>query len=121
MANKFDIYTDHYALQWPKSMKTGSAVLHRWSTALEKFDFTIHHWHGKDQGHVDGLSCLTDEATPPKDKEVALQVQALSSKETARQAAQKLHRTTHVWGVTLSGNSFGTASHSLGEKGFAGK
>ena len=58
MSNEFDIYKDHYALQWLKSMRTGSALLHRWSAALEEFDFTIHHRPGKGQGHVDGLSRL---------------------------------------------------------------
>ena len=35
MAMPFEVYTDHYALQWLKTMRTGSALLHRWSAALE--------------------------------------------------------------------------------------
>ena len=34
MAMPFEVYTDHYALQWLKTMRTGSALLHRWSAAL---------------------------------------------------------------------------------------
>ena len=101
MANKFDIYTDHYALQWLKSMRTGPAFLHRWSSALEGFDFAIHHRPGKDQGHVDGLSSLPVEAAPPEGEEAALLVQALPSEETARQVAQELHRAIHVGGDAL--------------------
>ena len=58
MLNKFNTYTDHYALQWLKSMRTWSTLLCRWSAALEEFDFTIHHRPGKDQGHIEGLSLL---------------------------------------------------------------
>ena len=36
MAMPFEVYTDHYALQWLKTMRTGSALLHRWSAALEE-------------------------------------------------------------------------------------
>ena len=36
MATPFEVYTDHYALQWLKTMWTGSALLHRWSAALEE-------------------------------------------------------------------------------------
>ena len=101
MANKLDIYRDHYTLQWLKSMRTGSTLLHHWSTALEEFDFTIHHWPSKDQGHVDGLSCLPIEDAPPKGGEAAFRVQTLPSKETTWQAAEELHRSTHVGGDTL--------------------
>ena len=36
MSMPFKVYTDHYALQWLKTMRTGSALLHRWSAALEE-------------------------------------------------------------------------------------
>ena len=29
MAMPFEVFTDHYALQWLKTMRTGSALLHR--------------------------------------------------------------------------------------------
>ena len=41
MAMPFEVYTDHYALQWLKTMRTGSALLHCWSAALEEYDFTV--------------------------------------------------------------------------------
>ena len=81
MANKFNIYIDHYSLQWLMPMRTGSVLLHRWSTALEEFDFTIHHWPGKDQGHVNGLSHLPIESATPKGEEATLFVQTLPSEE----------------------------------------
>ena len=34
MSMSFEVYTDHYALQWLKTMRTGSDLLHRWSAAL---------------------------------------------------------------------------------------
>ena len=43
MAMPFEVFTDHYELQWLKTMPTGSALLHRWSAALEEHDFTVHH------------------------------------------------------------------------------
>ena len=58
MAMPFEVYTDHYSLQWLKTMRTGSALLHRWSAALEEYDFTVRHRPGKAQTHVDGLSRL---------------------------------------------------------------
>ena len=41
MAMPFEVFTDHYALQWLKTMRTGSALLHRWSAALEEYGFTV--------------------------------------------------------------------------------
>ena len=65
MSMSFEVYTDHYALQWLKTMRTGSALLHCWSAALEEYDFTVKHRPGKSQTHVDGLSHLpVDPPTP---------------------------------------------------------
>ena len=36
MAMPFEVYTDHYALQWLKTMRTRSVLLHRWSA--------VQHW-----------------------------------------------------------------------------
>ena len=55
-ANHFKIYTDHYSLQWLRSMKHESALLHRWAAQLEDYDFEVLHRPGKNQGHVDALS-----------------------------------------------------------------
>ena len=35
MFYKFDIYTGHYTLQWLKSMRMESALLHCWFASLE--------------------------------------------------------------------------------------
>ena len=47
MAMPFEVYTDHYALEWLKTMRTGSALFHRWSAALEEYDFTVCHSSGE--------------------------------------------------------------------------
>ena len=67
MAMPFEVFTDHYALQWLKTMRTGSALLHRWSAVLEEYDFTVKHRPGKAQTHVDGLSLLPVDPAPPED------------------------------------------------------
>ena len=87
MAMPFEVFTDHYALQWLKTMRTGSALLHCWSTALEEYDFTVHHRPGKIQSHVDGLNRLPVDPTPPEDTLLHIQV---DSKEEARKLAQAL-------------------------------
>ena len=58
IANHFKVYTDHYLLQWLRSVKNESALLHRWAAQLEDYDFEISHRPGKNQGHVDALSRL---------------------------------------------------------------
>ena len=75
MAMPFEVYTDHYALQWLKTMRTGSALLHRWSAALEEYDFTVRHRPGKIQTHVDGLSRLPVEPAPAEDTILHIEVQ----------------------------------------------
>ena len=67
MSMTFEVYTDHYALQRLKMMRTGSALLHRWSAALGEYDFTVKHRPGKSQTHVDGLSRLPVDPPPPED------------------------------------------------------
>ena len=99
MAMPFEVFTDHYALQWLKTMRTGSALLHRWSAALEEYDFTVHHLPGKVQTHVDGLSRLPVDPAPPED--TLLHVQLLDNEEEARKLAQELHSTTHLGGQAL--------------------
>ena len=99
MAMPFEIFTDHYALQWLKTMRTGSALLHRWSAALEEYDFTVHHRPGKAQTHVDGLSRLPVDPVPPED--ALLHVWVLDSEEEVRKIAQELHATTHLGGQAL--------------------
>ena len=98
MAMPFEVFTDHYALQWLKTMCTGSALLHRWSAALEEYDFTVRHRPGKVQTHVDGLSRLPVGPAPPEDALLHVQV---DSEEEARRLAQELHTATHLGGHAL--------------------
>ena len=85
MSMPFEVYTDHYALQWLKTMRTGSTLLHCWSAALEEYDFSVKHRPGKSQTHVDGLSRLSVDPPPPEDN--VLQVQLLEDEEEARKIA----------------------------------
>ena len=98
MAMPFEVYTDHYALQWLKTMRTGSALLHRRSAALEEYDFTVHHRLGKAQSHVDGLSRLPVGPAPSEDMLLHIQVNA---EEEARKLAQELHSATNLGGQAL--------------------
>ena len=99
MAMPFEVYTDHYALQWLKMMQTGSALLHRWSAAMEEYDFTVKHRPGKAQTHVDGLSRLPFDPAPPED--VLLHLHLLENKDEARKLARELHSATHLGGQAL--------------------
>ena len=99
MAMPFEVYTDHYALQWLKTMRTGSALLHRWSAALEEYDFTVKHRPGKAQTHVDGLSRLQVDPAPPED--VLLHICLLENEEEAKKLAKELHSATHLGGQAL--------------------
>ena len=98
MAMPFEVYTDHYALQWLKTMRTGSALLHRWSAALEEYDFTVRHRPGKAQSHVDGLSRLPVGPAPPEDTLLHIQI---DTEEEAQKLAQELHSATHLGGQAL--------------------
>ena len=99
MAMPFKVFTDHYDLQWLKTMGTGSALLHRWSAALEEYDFTVKHRPGKAQAHVDGLSQLPVNPAPPED--VLLHICLLENEQEARELAQELHSATHLGGQAL--------------------
>ena len=99
MSIPFEVYTDHYALQWLKTMRTGSTLLHRWSAALEEYDFTVKHRPGKSQTHVDVLSHLPVDPPPPED--TLLQVRLLEDEDEARKIARELHIATHLGGHAL--------------------
>ena len=99
MAMPFEVFTDHYALQWLKTMRTVSALLHRWSAALEEYDFTVKHRPGKVQTHVDGLSRLPVDPALPED--VLLHIRLLDNEDETRKLAQELHSATHLGGQAL--------------------
>ena len=99
MSMSFEVYTDHYALQWLETMCTGSALLHRWSAALEAYDFIVKHRPGKSQTHVDGLSRLPVNPPPPED--IILQIRLLKDEDEARKIARELHTATHLGGHAL--------------------
>ena len=113
MAMPFEVFTDHYALQWLKTMRTGSALLHRWSAALEEYDFTVRHRPGKVQTHVDGLSRLPVGPAPPEDALLHIQV---DSEEEARRLAQELHTATHLGGQALWKLFSDRYSHKAGRR-----
>ena len=113
MAMPFEVFTDHYALQWLKTMRTGSALLHRWSAALEEYDFTVHHRPGKVQTHVDGLSHLPVGPAPPEDALLHIQV---DTEEEAHRLAQELHSATHLGGQALWKLFSDRYSHKAGRR-----
>ena len=80
-------------------MRTGLALLHRWSAALEEHDFTDKHRPGKAQTHVDGLSRLPVDPMPPED--VLLHICLLENEAKAQKLAQELHSTTDLGGQAL--------------------
>ena len=113
MAMPFEVFTDHYALQWLKTMRTGSALLHRWSAALEEYDFTVHHRPGKVQTHVDGLSRLPVGPAPPEDALLHIQV---DTEEEACRLIQELHTATHLGGQALWKLFSDRYSHKAGHR-----
>ena len=113
MAMPFEVFTDHYALQWLKTMRTGSALLHRWSAALEEYDFTVRHRPGKIQTHVDGLSRLPVGPAPPEDTLLHIEV---DNEEEARRLAQELHTATHLGGQALWKLFSDRYSHKAGRR-----
>ena len=113
MAMPFEVFTDHYSLQWLKTMRTGSALLHRWSAALEEYDFTMRHRPGKVQTHVDGLSHLPVGPAPPEDALLHIQV---DSEDKACRLAQELHTATHLGGQALWKLFSDRCSHKAGRR-----
>ena len=113
MAMPIEVFTDHYALQWLKTMRTRSALLHCWSAALEEYDFTVRHRPGKAQTHIDGLSRLPVGPAPPEDTLLHVQVQ---TKEEARKLARELHSTKHLGGQALWKLFSDRYSHKAGRR-----
>ena len=94
-------------------MRTGSALLHRWSAALEEYDFTVRHHPGKIQTHVDGLSRLPVDPAPPEDTMQHIEVQ---NEEEAHRLAQELHTVTHLGSQALWRLFSDRYSHKAGRR-----
>ena len=94
-------------------MREGSALLHRWSAALEEYDFTVRHRPGKVQTHVDRLSRLPVGPAPPDDTILHIEVQ---DEEEARRFAQELHTATHLGGQALWRLFSDRYSHKAGRR-----
>ena len=94
VATHFEILTDHYALQWLRSMKNESALLHRWAAALEDYRFTILHRPGKLQGHVDGLSRLPMD-NPTFTMEGKIQIPEMEAEAVIREVHRQGHLGEH--------------------------
>ena len=92
IANHFKVYTDHYLLQWLRSTKNESALLHRWAAQLEDYDFEVLQRPEKNQGHVDALSRL------PMDKVNFLcqEKTILHSAEDTTQVLERIHKDKHL-------------------------
>ena len=99
IANHFKVYTEHYSLQWLKSMKNKSALLHRRAAQLEDYDFEILHRPGKNQGQVDALSRLPMDVLHFIGKENTV----LSSTEATVQVLDRIHKDGHL-GVKKTGD-----------------
>ena len=94
VATQFEILTDHYALQWLRTMKNESALLHQWAASLEDYRFTILHRPGKLQGHVDGLSRLPLES-PTFALEGKIQVKEVEAEEVIKEVHRQGHLGEH--------------------------
>ena len=91
ICNHFKVYIDHYSLQWLRSMKSESALLHRWAAQLEDYDFEVLHRPGKNQGHVDALSRLPMGMVLFLWKEKTV----LTSAEDTVQVLERIHKDGH--------------------------
>jgi len=54
--SKFEVVTDHQALQWLFKMKDSSSRLTRWSLKLQEYDFTIVHRAGRRHANADAMT-----------------------------------------------------------------
>ena len=100
MAMQFQVFTDHLVLQWLKSMRTSSVLLHWWSVVLEDCKFTVKHRPGKSQAYIDSLGHLAKVLPLLLDK-AALHLSPLPDKEAAWNIARIPHATTYLGGETL--------------------
>lgn len=105
----FEVFTDHYALQWLKTMKTELMVLHCWCQEIEEFDFVVEHWPVKLQSHIDALSHLP---TSPAKRCVAIHLPT----EVMDELQEWYEKTQegvpgHQGAVSVGGYSFDSQGH----------
>ena len=99
MSMPFEVYTNNYPLQWLKTMRMGSALLHRWSAALEDYDFSVKHRPRRSQTHVDGLYRLP--VNPPTPRRYHSSSMASGERGGSSKIARELYITTHLGGHVL--------------------
>ena len=88
IVNHFKVYADHYSLQCLRSVKSESALLHRWAAQLEGYDFEVLHRPSKNQGHVVTLSRLPMNMVHFLGKERMV----LTSAEDMVQVLERIHK-----------------------------
>ena len=86
------VYTVHYSLQWLRSMKHESTLLHCWAAQLEDYNFEVLRRPGKNQGHVDALSQLHKDAVNLLGDDKT----TLRMPEETREVLQQLHEGGHL-------------------------
>ena len=71
LGRKFEILTDHRALQWLHNFKDPDGLTARWLEKLAAFDYEVQHRPGKSIGHADGLSRIpiVNQVTTSQNKE----------------------------------------------------
>ena len=87
MAMKFEMFTNHYILQWLKSMGSGSAFIPPLVCSIGGplvYSQTLP--GGKSQSHVDSLTYLSTDPPMPPD-ETALHLNTPSHEEAIRDVA----------------------------------
>lgn len=96
-------------LQWLKTMKSKTAILHRWRQELEEFDFIVNYWPGKSQSHMDALSCLPTGHT----EECTLIYLPAEVKDELREWNKKMQNgdPAHQEDVSLEAYSFDNQGH----------
>ena len=92
ITNHFKVYTDHYSLQWLRTMENEFALLHWWAAQLEDYDLEILHRPGKNQGHVDALSWLPLEHVSLLGNGKV----TLTTEEKTREVLKRIHTDGHL-------------------------
>ena len=59
VVQKVDVFTDHKALQWLRSLKSPNGKIARWLLKLEQYDYVVAHKPGSQMVHADALSLAT--------------------------------------------------------------